>query len=63
MTPQNTSYDKEPHRKPDMTINAKEPYNAEPPVDLMRQHYVTPAEYFYVRNHAPVPNIDPYQYK
>jgi sulfite oxidase len=35
------------------------PWNGEPPADLLVESSVTPNELFYVRNHAPVPEIDP----
>jgi sulfite oxidase len=35
-----------------------EPWNGEPPPELLVESSVTPAELFYVRNHAPVPAID-----
>ncbi|XP_014681415.1 PREDICTED: sulfite oxidase, mitochondrial-like [Priapulus caudatus] len=57
------SYAREPTRRHDMTVNAPQPYNAEPPVEIIRSHYVTPTDYFYVRNHAPVPDINPHKYK
>ncbi|XP_071479700.1 sulfite oxidase, mitochondrial-like [Diadema antillarum] len=52
------SYSNEPLRNPNLTINSKEPFNAEPPTDVLREHFVTPNDQFYVRNHAPVPNLD-----
>ena len=35
------------------------PWNAEPPVDELQKTFVTPNELFFVRNHNPVPDIDP----
>ncbi|XP_041458389.1 sulfite oxidase-like [Lytechinus variegatus] len=52
------SYNNEPARNPNMTINCKEPFNAEPPTDVLREHFVTPNDQFYIRNHAPVPSLD-----
>jgi len=36
-----------------------EPYNGEAPLSLLVEHPETPADLFYVRNHAPVPEVDP----
>lgn len=39
------------------------PWNGEPPADLLVESAVTPKELFYVRNHAPVPAIDPESFR
>lgn len=39
-------------------VREAEPFNAEPPIDLLRASFITPPELFYVRNHAPVPQVD-----
>ena len=39
------------------------PWNGEPPADLLVESAVTPNELFYVRNHAPVPEIDPASFR
>lgn len=39
-------------------MNAKEPFNAEPPSAVLAASYITPVEHFYVRNHGPVPVLD-----
>jgi sulfite oxidase len=44
---------------PRLQIHSSEPLVGGPPLPLLRRHYVTPTELFYVRNHAPVPQIDP----
>jgi sulfite oxidase len=41
----------------------EEPFNAEPPLDLLRENFVTPTELFFARNHAPFPAVDPSQYR
>jgi sulfite oxidase len=33
--------------------------NAEPHVDQLIKHWITPAEQFYIRSHAPAPKVDP----
>ncbi|XP_033105782.1 sulfite oxidase-like [Anneissia japonica] len=58
-----SGYKKEPRRALDFTINQSTPFNAEPPVTSLRDHFVTPNEKFYIRNHAPVPVIDGESYK
>jgi len=36
----------------------KTPFNAEPPLAILSENFITPTEFFYVRNHLPVPQID-----
>ena len=59
------AYSSDPHRdRPkELTVNAKEPFNAEPPVPLLRGSYVTPNAFFYVRNHGPVPLVNETEYR
>jgi sulfite oxidase len=40
-----------------------EPLNAETPLDLLCRSPITPNELFYVRNHGPVPAVDPAAYQ
>ena len=40
-------------------VNAATPYNAETPLELITESFITPADLFYVRNHLPVPIVDP----
>ncbi|EGC40108.1 hypothetical protein DICPUDRAFT_52167 [Dictyostelium purpureum] len=56
------SFENEPYRDPDFIINHKAPFNAEPKPDVLVQSFITPTEKFYVRNHAPVPDICPTAY-
>ncbi|KAL8097618.1 sulfite oxidase isoform X2 [Apium graveolens] len=53
-----SDYSREPTRHPSLQINAKEPFNAEPPRSALITSYVTPVEYFYKRNHGPIPIVD-----
>uniref|UniRef100_H2ZCZ5 Sulfite oxidase n=1 Tax=Ciona savignyi TaxID=51511 RepID=H2ZCZ5_CIOSA len=55
----NDPFSKDPFRLPVFRINSKKPFNAEPPIELLTDSYITPNELFYVRNHLPVPEIDP----
>ncbi len=47
------------HKREDMLVHATEPYNAEPPRHALARDALTPEEAFYVRNHGPVPDVDP----
>ncbi|XP_039126031.1 sulfite oxidase isoform X1 [Dioscorea cayenensis subsp. rotundata] len=51
-------YSQEPPRHPCLKINAKEPFNAEPPRDALISSYITPTDLFYKRNHGPIPVVD-----
>ncbi|KAI8541326.1 hypothetical protein RHMOL_Rhmol08G0052400 [Rhododendron molle] len=53
-----SEYSQEPPRHPCLRINAKEPFNAEPPRSALVSSYVTPVDFFYKRNHGPIPIID-----
>jgi len=48
-----------PSKHPLMVVRAKEPYNAGPPLRMLRASVVTPVQLFFVRNHGTVPVIDP----
>ncbi|EFA86676.1 Putative sulfite oxidase [Heterostelium album PN500] len=56
------NYDNEPYRNEEFVVNYKDPFNAEPRPERLIQSFITPTEHFYVRNHAPVPDIDPDTY-
>ena len=49
-----------PTRLPLFRVNSDKPFNAEPPLTVITDSFITPNELFYVRNHLPVPTIDPY---
>ncbi|XP_062151631.1 sulfite oxidase isoform X2 [Alnus glutinosa] len=53
-----SDYSQEPPRHPCLKINAKEPFNAEPPRSALVSSYVTPVDLFYKRNHGPIPIVD-----
>ncbi|GKV33049.1 hypothetical protein SLEP1_g41599 [Rubroshorea leprosula] len=53
-----SDYSQEPPRHPALKINAKEPFNAEPPRSALTASYVTPVDFFYKRNHGPIPIVD-----
>lgn len=52
-------YANDPPRSPLLIPSSKKPFNAEPPAELLVDNYLTPNDLFFVRNHLPVPNIDP----
>ncbi|XP_076457669.1 sulfite oxidase-like [Babylonia areolata] len=55
-------YAKEPVRSPILIPSSRKPFNAEPPSQLLAEKFLTPNDLFYVRNHLPVPTIDPLKY-
>ncbi|RHY35400.1 hypothetical protein DYB32_000169 [Aphanomyces invadans] len=56
-------YANDPERNPLFKINASQPFNAEPPAELLTESFITPNDLFFVRNHLPVPDIDPSTFK
>jgi sulfite oxidase len=46
-----------------MIVQDQQPFNAESPLEPLRQSFVTPKELFYVRNHGTVPEVDPASYR
>ncbi|KAG6402919.1 hypothetical protein SASPL_135133 [Salvia splendens] len=53
-----SDYSQEPSRHPSLAINSKEPFNAEPQRKDLVSSYITPVEFFYKRNHGPIPAVD-----
>jgi len=45
-----------------LIVHSKTPFIAECPNEYLTQSYYTPNELFYVRNHSPVPKVDPEMY-
>lgn len=56
-------YANEPKRHLALKPSSKKPFNAEPPLSLLRYSFITPNDLFFVRNHLPVPDIDPQKYQ
>ena len=56
-------YINEPKRNNELNTLKKEPFNAQPNLQKLRENYITPQEYWYVRNHHPVPQIKKEDYK
>lgn len=52
-------YANEPKRHPALIVRSEQPFNAETPVDVLGTSQLTPNELFYIRNHLPVPHVDP----
>ncbi|EYU45405.1 hypothetical protein MIMGU_mgv1a0105441mg, partial [Erythranthe guttata] len=50
-----SDYKQEPPRHPALAINSKQPFNAEPRRSDLVSSYVTPVDFFYKRNHGPIP--------
>lgn len=48
----------EPKRHPLLKPASERPFNAEPPLSILADKFYTPNEFFYIRNHLPVPVID-----
>ncbi|KAG8366775.1 hypothetical protein BUALT_Bualt16G0002800 [Buddleja alternifolia] len=53
-----SDYKEDPPRHPALVVNSKEPFNAEPHRLALVSSYVTPVDFFYKRNHGPVPIVD-----
>ncbi|XP_019867605.2 sulfite oxidase, mitochondrial isoform X2 [Aethina tumida] len=56
-------YAKEPLRHTALNPASKKPFNAETSPALLVENFITPNELFYVRNHLPVPDINPDTYE
>lgn len=46
-----------------MIVHGRVPHNSEPRLDRLIESWITPIDLFYVRSHAPVPNIDVDQFR
>ncbi|CAH1155048.1 unnamed protein product [Phaedon cochleariae] len=56
-------YSSDPKRHPALKPASAKPFNAECPPSFLVESFYTPNELFYVRNHLPVPEIDPENYE
>lgn len=59
----NDPFKDEPERHPALKVNSAKPFNAEPPLELLGENYITPTDIFFVRNHLPVPHLNEKDYK
>jgi len=55
--------EEEIRKHPDLVVRERTPYNGGPPPALQRASFLTPNDLFFVRNHAPVPAVDPDSYR
>lgn len=55
-------YANEPKRHRALIVRSPKPFNAETPKDALGSSATTPNELFYVRNHLPVPHVEPGAY-
>lgn len=53
----------DPLRHPILKPSSVKPFNAEPPLELLVENFITPNELFFIRNHLPVPDVDPDMYE
>jgi sulfite oxidase len=52
-------YESDPAPSSVMKVLCAQPINAEPPLPLLGETFITSVEHFFVRNHHPVPHISP----
>ncbi|RTG83513.1 uncharacterized protein DC041_0011882 [Schistosoma bovis] len=52
-------YSSDPQRNPDLKVVSQRPFNAETPLSSICSNPITPTDLFFVRNHLPVPDVDP----
>ena len=52
-----------PKRHPALIVNQQKPFNAETPLSILGDSFLTPQDLMYVRSHLPVPDVDPAEYK
>ncbi|MCV7125053.1 sulfite oxidase [Mycobacterium lacus] len=50
-------------KRDDMIVRGRVPYNAEPPPAVLASSDITPVSAFYARNHGPIPDIAPRQWR
>ena len=53
----NDPFVNDPERNPVLRVRSQKPFNAETPLPLLTENYVTPVEMFYKRNHLPIPDV------
>lgn len=56
-------YINEPQRSSQLKVLTQKPFNAESPKEISAENLVTPSEFHFIRNHMPVPKIDPKSFK
>jgi len=51
-----------PSRHPALIVNQQKPFNAETPLNILGDSFLTPQDLMFVRSHLPVPDVDPESY-
>jgi sulfite oxidase len=46
-----------------LIIRSENPLNAETPLPLLRENFITPEKHFFIRNHGGIPEISPERYR
>lgn len=59
----NDPFANDPSRSSMLKVHTMKPFNAETPGFLIGKDFLTPNRAFFVRNHLPVPDIDPNDYR
>jgi sulfite oxidase len=52
-------YKNDPERDEILDVKKNKPFNAEPPLNKLIENYITPNNLWFVRNHHPVPIVEP----
>jgi len=60
---QDDPYANDPSRHPALLFHSRKPCNAETPMPLVMDNWITPTDLWYIRNHHPVPLVDPDTYE
>lgn len=63
MTDSTDPFGLDPVRHKAILVNSGKPFNGETPLSILTDSFLTPNELFYVRNHLPVPDVDPKSYE
>lgn len=50
-------------KHPSTIVHGEDPFNAEPTLGRLGRSFLTPGEFFYARNHASAPEVDPERYR
>jgi len=53
----------DPTRHPALVVRQAKPFNAETPIELLNDSYLTPNDLWYTRHHHPVPVVDPKEFR
>lgn len=53
----------DPDRSPILVVRSQKPFNAETPLSMLADYFLTPNEIFYKRSHLPIPDLKPDEYR